>query len=527
MAPSTRPARSGSRGVDARRVRRPGPRWQAVRTARGVRLGRQESLAEPARLLLARARRARESLAVAAARVSGACCRRRETAIPQDAASVPAIAAPTCSTRDTRTALCAENLVRRKVDALIELAQGCTARTVPSATAGWPLRLLRFLAAYGAAHPASYRRLRAFLVRMSRLRHALERRQQAAESAASALQQGFRDWLGPTRSHRGRSRDRRGVPLGRRGRLRRRGAARAIARECSPRSRSTADPPRSGLPVLQGHRDPTRATSRRVGSGSACWARGTASAVYRSRSRPASRVLRPGGQRQSRADPGAGRRGDPLADPQRRTRCDGNRWSRNSAATGRSRTCGARSSSPARRCERALRRLAKREDESERSGKLWPFLAWTALSGYVDFWNRTGRALGDRRPGHVQRGRADRGLPHRRAARLALARAGPSRGLLAMMRSFMRRVHPAREVAVPGPGGPRRLGHDLLVGAGGRRRGRGTRACYAKPSNSARTGRRPDAAAPLESYVDSGAGARIPAPPPVLRRQAVPPLGPR
>jgi hypothetical protein len=40
--------------------------------------------------------------------------------------------------------------------------------------------------------------------------------------------------------------------------------------------------------------------------------------------------------------------------------------------------------------DRALDRLAGR---GERLRQLWPFLAWSTLAAYVDFWNRTGRRL--------------------------------------------------------------------------------------------------------------------------------------
>jgi len=40
---------------------------------------------------------------------------------------------------------------------------------------------------------------------------------------------------------------------------------------------------------------------------------------------------------------------------------------------------------------RAMLRLSKRDDEGRRLRDQWPFLAWTALSAYVDFWQRSGR----------------------------------------------------------------------------------------------------------------------------------------
>ncbi len=40
---------------------------------------------------------------------------------------------------------------------------------------------------------------------------------------------------------------------------------------------------------------------------------------------------------------------------------------------------------------RAMLRLSKRDDEGQRLNDRWPFLAWTALSACVDFWQRSGR----------------------------------------------------------------------------------------------------------------------------------------
>jgi long-subunit acyl-CoA synthetase (AMP-forming)/N-acetylglutamate synthase-like GNAT family acetyltransferase len=42
---------------------------------------------------------------------------------------------------------------------------------------------------------------------------------------------------------------------------------------------------------------------------------------------------------------------------------------------------------------RALKRLARRPDGLEQLENLWPHAAWAALAAYVDFWDRTGRRL--------------------------------------------------------------------------------------------------------------------------------------
>lgn len=43
--------------------------------------------------------------------------------------------------------------------------------------------------------------------------------------------------------------------------------------------------------------------------------------------------------------------------------------------------------------DRALRRLSRRAQDRDRYTAIWPFTAWSALSAYVDFWDRTGRRL--------------------------------------------------------------------------------------------------------------------------------------
>ncbi len=43
--------------------------------------------------------------------------------------------------------------------------------------------------------------------------------------------------------------------------------------------------------------------------------------------------------------------------------------------------------------DRALARLSRRPQDAERFVGVWPHAAWSALSTYVDFWNRTGRRL--------------------------------------------------------------------------------------------------------------------------------------
>ncbi len=58
---------------------------------------------------------------------------------------------------------------------------------------------------------------------------------------------------------------------------------------------------------------------------------------------------------------------------------------------------------PGETLDRAVLRLSRKALDSERLEALWPFAAWSAMSAYVDFWNRTGRRLmvADPTPGNV------------------------------------------------------------------------------------------------------------------------------
>ncbi len=94
--------------------------------------------------------------------------------------------------------LCELNLSEAQLDAFIDSTRSACEQTPEPARPEPPTGpLLDFLAAYGAAHPMSYRKLRAFLER-SRLFAAQVSVRKHAANAASALQLGFRNWLGPT-----------------------------------------------------------------------------------------------------------------------------------------------------------------------------------------------------------------------------------------------------------------------------------------------------------------------------------------
>ena len=48
---------------------------------------------------------------------------------------------------------------------------------------------------------------------------------------------------------------------------------------------------------------------------------------------------------------------------------------------------------PGETLDHAMNRLSRRESNRTRLESLWPFAAWSAMSAYIDFWNRTGRRL--------------------------------------------------------------------------------------------------------------------------------------
>ncbi len=90
---------------------------------------------------------------------------------------------------------------------------------------------------------------------------------------------------------------------------------------------------------------------------------------------------------------------------------------------------------PGDRLDRALARLSRRPQDEERFAGVWPHAAWSALSTYVDFWNRTGRRLvvADPTPTNVIVPMHD----YQTGARLvSIASRRPFASLVAMLRSF-------------------------------------------------------------------------------------------
>ncbi len=168
----------------------------AVEVLESILSGDEGVLSEPSRLLLSRV-----------ARSDSRELRRRGFGllVPSEPASrLPqALRAfvwrdPGLLDKELQATLCELNLSEAQLDAFIESTRSaCKQRPEPGRLEPPTGPLLDFLAAYGAAHPMSYRKLRAFLER-SHLFAAQESVRNHAAEAASALQLGFRSWLGTT-----------------------------------------------------------------------------------------------------------------------------------------------------------------------------------------------------------------------------------------------------------------------------------------------------------------------------------------
>jgi GNAT superfamily N-acetyltransferase len=103
---------------------------------------------------------------------------------------------------------------------------------------------------------------------------------------------------------------------------------------------------------------------------------------------------------------------------------------------------------PGETLDRALRRLSRQKDVEERFPQLWPFFVWSALSAYVDFWNRTGRRweISDPSMANVIVPTHD----YQTGARIvSVSSRRPHAGLIAMMRSFRENLVRAAEREYP------------------------------------------------------------------------------
>ncbi len=109
--------------------------------------------------------------------------------------------------------------------------------------------------------------------------------------------------------------------------------------------------------------------------------------------------------------------------------------------------------------DREMRRLARRREGEEDLRIRWPFLAWSALSAYVDFWQRTGR-----RSEIAEFAAEDVVVPthdyHRGSRIVSLSARRPHESLLAMLQAFRDRFVGPVETHYPALAGE--VGWDVI-----------------------------------------------------------------
>jgi len=289
-----------------------------------------------------------------------------------DESHVPSLAEPTLSAA--------------KVETMISVTQDACAGTGDHASLAIPL--VRFLAAYGAVHPISYRRLRACLTRMS-LFAAVDGARDEAERATRSMEHGFREWLGPSvriavDSETGseyRWEDvvsfEDGTPEGDRERL-------LAALRDTPFLREALFLFSSSSLIHLSDIPPGGVWIRLLGSGHG-------KSVYRitvqTRYRGAYELAANVSQSLSREE---------IEEEIHWLILSGDPWGREPLVE----NFGGFWPEPGLWSEeyisgdtldRAMRRLARRKDDNESLRQVWPFLAWATLSAWVDFWSRSGK----------------------------------------------------------------------------------------------------------------------------------------
>jgi long-subunit acyl-CoA synthetase (AMP-forming)/N-acetylglutamate synthase-like GNAT family acetyltransferase len=293
---------------------------------------------------------------------------------------------------ETCLALAERTLTENKLEAFIECTYRVCSAELP-ADDGLRLArgLLGFLAAYGAGHPMGYRRIRAFLERMS-LFAQREPVRVEARHAAAVLLDGFREWLGPTARiavdpERGREYRwenvvafEEAVPAGDRRRLLSAMKHTAFVREAVflfswGASIRLSDVAPGGVRVrllgrLHG-KSVYRVTVQTRFQGS------FELAVNVNHDLPSEQVQQEIQWLILSGDPG--NRREPLVEEFGGYWPEQDLWSEEFIA--------------GETLYRAMRRLAQLPDNEERLRRLWPFMAWATLSAYVDFWQRSGRRL--------------------------------------------------------------------------------------------------------------------------------------
>jgi len=362
--------------------------FNAVRLLERVLTGREEGpLAEPARSLLARG-----------AEVPTAEVRRRafQSLVPVErAARFREIVSrflqrdPLLLDSETRAVLCEQDLQKSKIEAFIGLAwDRCSEPTSDPDADGRAISLMEFLGEYGAAHPTRYNKIRAFLVRATLFGRSEGIRERAVE-VRSSLRNGFFHWLGPTMriavdTETGQEYRWEDVIVFEEG------VDESDRRRLLSAIKNTAL--LTGSIFLIYRSRVIRLTDIPPGG---VWIRllGTrhGKAVYRitiqTRSQDsyelAANVNKSLTAEDVRAEIdwlilcGDSEEREPVVEGFGGYVPEQDIWAEEfiSGAT----------------LDREMRRLARRSDEGELLAQMWPFLAWSAMSAYVDFWQRTGR----------------------------------------------------------------------------------------------------------------------------------------
>jgi GNAT superfamily N-acetyltransferase len=401
---------------------------------RVVTSGEEGPLAEPARFLLARG-----------SEVASAGVRRRafQVLVPVEKptrfrATVGRFLAkdPGLLDSETRAVLCERSLPESKIEAFTDLAwEACTESDLGQEGEGLAATLIDFLAEYGAAHPTLFRRMRVFLVRANLFAGTRSLRTRA-EQARTTLRDGLFHWLGPTMRiavdtetgqeyrwedvivfEEGMDKDDRGRLL----------------------SAIKNTPFLSGsIFLLYGGRV-IRLTDIPPGG---VWIRlmgeRHSKAVYRmtvqTRSQDSYELAANLNKSLSPEDVQqeidwlilCGESGDrePVVEDFGGYVPEQDVWTEELI--------------PGATLDRELRRLGRRADEGEQLGLLWPFLAWSAMSAFVDFWDRTGRRceIAELSPNDIVVPTHDY---HRGSRIVSLSVRCDHRGLLAMLQSFRER----------------------------------------------------------------------------------------
>jgi long-subunit acyl-CoA synthetase (AMP-forming)/GNAT superfamily N-acetyltransferase len=336
---------------------------------------------------------------------------------------------------ETSALFCELGLAESKVETLIELAEAaCLAPAADEARDRFAVAVLRCLAEYGAAHPIRYRRTRTFLVRMSRFARDGTLRS-AAQAARETLERGFHAWLGPTvriavDTETGREYRwedvvvfDEGVPEDHRRRLL--GAIRksALIREAiflffEGRVVRLHDIPPGGVWIRQvGSRHGKsvyRVTVQTRGHDAFDLAVNLVETLPPEDVREEMDWLVLCGESGDR---------EPVVEEYGGYSEEYSVWSEEFI--------------PGDTLNREMRRLARRTGQDEGLVQLWPFLAWSALSAYVEFWRRTGGRLEV-----AELSPSDIVLPthdyHRGSRIVSLSARRPHEGLLAMLDRFHR-----------------------------------------------------------------------------------------